>query len=230
MRTELLGFLDSYITGGLVSITGSGGKTSLLIALAQHEKAMGKSVLITTTTKLGAPHLVDYQVNSIYLDDRILKMHPSRGSVDFLAYPFSSEKVCCPDLEVLSDAIRQYDIVLCEADGARHMPLKLHRDNEPVVLDQTSATIAIAGIGNWGKTVSEENFFNCTSAYDGRIIDEKLIGELMIDQNGILKNAKGRTLVLANQAEGLTVDFSHIRKYFGSIYASSIKENWIELQ
>ena len=43
----------------------------------------------------------------------------------------------------------QRDITLCEADGAHHLPLKLHRADEPVVPLESDLCLIIAGLSAW---------------------------------------------------------------------------------
>jgi probable selenium-dependent hydroxylase accessory protein YqeC len=230
-RTPLLNYLDSFIHGSVVSLTGSGGKTSLLKKLGAYERSLGKSVLLTTTTKLGSPNLVDYAYDSIYLDDSIISSPKAKGTTEFLAWPFSSDKVCSPPFELISRLVGLYDIILIEADGAKHLPLKLHGPHEPVVIPQTTTTIAMAGIREWGNLANPSNFFNFQMLADSILINEDLIALLLDSPNGLLKNAVGRKIVLVNQAEIVTaaVDYSRFRKYFEDTYLTSIKENWIEL-
>ncbi|MGP1419048.1 MAG: hypothetical protein ACTTJZ_04485, partial [Sphaerochaetaceae bacterium] len=221
MRANLLETLFRKLNGNVVSITGSGGKTSLMIAMARHARAIGQSVLITTTTKLGSPMLIDYGADFIFMEGMgetgsnitagqtdaskqgsvsslstpdisqhmqtnaskphiastphidskppiastpspasISTFAPGQTSVTFLASRYSEEKASAPNLELLRSWIPGFDLVLIEADGARHRNLKFHQACDPVVIPQTTTTIALAGLGSWSQTACEDNFFN----------------------------------------------------------------------
>lgn len=276
MRANLLETLFRNLKGNVVSITGSGGKTSLMIAMARHARAIGQSVLITTTTKLGSPMLVDYGADFIFMDgmeetgsnitvgqtdaskpSSVSKPHmaakphiasasspasistfistlaPRQASVTFLASRYSEEKAGAPDSELLSSWIPRFDLVLIEADGARHRNLKFHQACDPVVIPQTTTTIALAGLGSWSQTACEDNFFNVPEELKGRVIDESMLEWLMKSTEGLLKGAAGKTMLLLTQADEVMYNADAVRSRLRAIlqdtYAVSIKENWIEL-
>lgn len=196
---KLSEYLLNEIKGGIVSITGSGGKTSLMILLAQKAKKMGFSVLMSTTTKLAHPNDVDYQADYYYLDE---KPKAQKSKICFWANTDGRlNKAVSPDLEVIEEVSKNFDYVFLEADGSRKLPLKLHREKDPVVLKSSTATICITSLVDYGKKTSEENFFYLTKEYENQIIDEKLIQKLLIDAEGIKKRAKGKTFVLINRTD-----------------------------
>ncbi len=278
MRANLLETLFRKLNGSVVSITGSGGKTSLMIAMARHARAIGQSVLITTTTKLGSPMLIDYGADFIFMEgmgetgsnitagqtnapkpSSVSKLHiaskphidskppiastpspasistfaPGQASVTFLASRYSEEKASAPNLELLRSWIPGFDLVLIEADGARHRNLKFHQACDPVVIPQTTTTIALAGLGSWNQTACEDNFFNVPGELKGRVIDESLLEWLMKSPEGLLKGAAGKTMLLLTQTDEVMYNTDavcrRLRTILRDTYAVSIKENWIEL-
>lgn len=211
---SLLAALNSYIDEDFrcISITGSGGKTTTLIALASLYAQRGKRVLVSTTTKLELPCQRDYHCDMYFCDERIQFYKPSAGQKVFYALQ-GTEKALAPPLEEIQALTATYDVVLLEADGAQHKPLKLHSERDPVVPDFTTTTLAVIGMSGRGQSLGQ-----CCFGWDGdpdRIADENTYLQLLTHPQGVLKAAAGKTLVLCNQAESTTFDtMSHLTSNF----------------
>ena len=123
----------------VISVTGAGGKTSLIFAWAKELAASGKKVVITTTThmaKYGGP--LDEGITIIADDD---PGHPG--------------KVMSPGDDILEKLRDEADVVLIEADGSRRMPLKWPSPWEPVVPEYSDFTVCVAGLSALGRNTSE---------------------------------------------------------------------------
>ena len=136
--------------GGVVSITGAGGKTSTLKALGQYCREKGLSVLLTTTTKIQSPKTFDYDADYAFTDEGDALLHePEKGQSVFYAQRalMDPKKLVSPRLDVLSLLIKRYDVTIIEADGAKGLPLKYHSDRDPVIVDETTAwTTAVSAM------------------------------------------------------------------------------------
>ncbi|MBG0788178.1 MAG: putative selenium-dependent hydroxylase accessory protein YqeC [Anaerolineaceae bacterium] len=198
--------------GESVALTGAGGKTSLMFALA--DSFVGP-VILTTTTHLGAwqaplakKHLIlqpgeelshDFCKSAqkvlvtgpVSADDRLSAMEPRQ-------------------LEALREYCRNNDIpLLIEADGARQRNLKAPADHEPVVPEWVDQVIVVAGLAGLDQPLDEttvhrpERFAALSGSDLGEPIScEALIAVLGNGEGGlkdIPPNAK-RTLFL-NQAD-----------------------------
>lgn len=221
---SLLAALSTYIDEDThcISITGSGGKTTTLIALASLYAQRGKRVLVSTTTKLELPSKRDYLCDTYFSDERIQLYKPSKGQKVFYALQ-GTEKALAPPLEELQALTATYDVLLLEADGAQHKPLKLHSERDPVVPNFTTTTLAVVGMSGWKHPLGQ-----CCFGWEGdpdRIADENAYLQLLTHPQGVLKAAVGKTLVLCNQAESTTFDtMSHLSSrydlaplFFGSM-------------
>ena len=113
----------------IISVIGAGGKTTALLTLAQ--ALSDRRVLLTTSTHI-------YPVAPP--DSRTLLIDPEADKlVDALASPgvvcagtaASDGKLGALAPDLFRHAVRAADITLCEADGAHHLPLKLHRAHDP---------------------------------------------------------------------------------------------------
>jgi probable selenium-dependent hydroxylase accessory protein YqeC len=183
-----------------IALTGGGGKTTCLIQLASLYAKMGKRVLISTTTKLLLPDVVDYGCDSYFFDDAIFKHSPNEGERVF--YALRGKKALAPPEEHLKQLLNSYDVLLLEADGSRHLGLKLHNDKDPVVPSFVTATIAIASFSTLGKDFSKNCFgyelYN--KEFPEQVVDLLTFKKLLLHPEGITKCITGKGLVLFNQA------------------------------
>ena len=135
---------------GVTSVIGSGGKTSLLAALARE---LSGTVVLTTTTHIlpfeGMPLLVSptaADVRAALSESRIICV----GSRDE-----KNGKLVAPSLGI--DALATLaDYVIVEADGARRLPLKAHAPWEPVIPACSDRTILVFGASGLGNPVREK--------------------------------------------------------------------------
>lgn len=115
------------IRPGITALVGGGGKTGLMLTLAEELKGKG-SVIICTTTRIyppeGIPVLTGADSTAIA---EALKRYPV-----VCAGEKRGEKLGPPDMSVEQLALLA-DYVIAEADGSKGLPLKAHGDREPVI-------------------------------------------------------------------------------------------------
>lgn len=139
--------------GKLIAIIGAGGKTSTMLALA--ERRRDSRVLITTTTHI---YPVLPPVSREFLDhpqeQQLLEALEKPGVV--CAGILAGEKKLAGLPEPLfRKAADKAELTICEADGARMHPMKLHRPGEPVIPSDADLCILVAGLSALGKPVSQ---------------------------------------------------------------------------
>ena len=134
---------------GVTSVVGSGGKTSLIAALARE---LPGTVVLTTTTHIlpfpDVPLLV-----SPSADEVAAALEASR--VICVGSHGEKNKLVAPELGIDTLAALA-DHVLVEADGARRLPLKAHAAWEPVIPPCTARTILVLGALGLGRPVAEK--------------------------------------------------------------------------
>ena len=169
----------------IISVIGSGGKTSLINYLAKsysHEK-----VLISTTTKILLPKEEEFDVLWLnpYCQNENRVMNSSRTRCDgdesskrdtgknkvFYKKVEGATGIVIAGDEVLMDAIpklqmpkkaefiqsfERFDKVFLESDGSRGLPLKGWEDFEPVILPETTVTIGVIPISAIGKPATKD--------------------------------------------------------------------------
>ena len=137
------------VSPGVTSVIGSGGKTSLLAALARE---LPGTVVLTTTTHIlpfgGVP-----LVTSADADDVRAALTGSRV-VCVGAQVEKNGKLAAPELGIERLAALA-DHVLVEADGAHRLPLKAHAAWEPVIPACSARTVLVLGASGLGRPVRD---------------------------------------------------------------------------
>ena len=135
---------------GVTSVIGSGGKTSLLAALAS--ELSGTVILTTTTHILPFEGIFTFTMQGMY--GLAEKLAESRV-VCVGSQAEKNGKLVAPELgiDVLATLA---DYVIVEADGARRLPLKAHATWEPVIPACSNRTIVVFGSSGLGHPVSEK--------------------------------------------------------------------------
>jgi len=145
------------IRPGLTSIIGGGGKTSLMYYLAK-ELSNNSSVIITTTTKIYPPEicpniLFDSSMSIEEYESNVKKALKSNSLIAIGTAPDNMGKLSASPL-LMENLIKLSDYVLVEADGAKHLPLKAHNENEPVIPVCSNNIIYVVGISALGKAIA----------------------------------------------------------------------------
>lgn len=168
-----------------ISITGAGGKTSLMKALAQYYKKAGKSVLMTTTTKIQNPLFFNWGADFKFSDElAILQVDASKPVIALFGKEFMDiKKWQAPRMEMIGALSRKFDVVICEADGARQLPMKYHTDRDPVIHPETTCTIAVMGLWAIGNPACDQ-----VCGWDTEeMIDKSFLDDYVCDEQGIMK-------------------------------------------
>ena len=144
------GFIDPWHqflpreTGHVISLMGSGGKTSLLLDFAQVYQERGTPVILTTTTMSeNIPGVEAIEFTELTTVDG-----GSLPDVFFLHGGLTpEEKWTGLPPETVDELGRLFPdrTVLVEVDGAAKLPVKLHRPGEPIWPARTSLAIIVMG-------------------------------------------------------------------------------------
>ena len=114
----------AYVT----AVVGAGGKTGYIREKAEKNAAAGKKTAVTTTT-----HILE---------------EPDEEGIRFIGLPEeaasgSGRKLIWPGEDIYRKACLEYDEVLVEADGARHYPLKIPAEYEPVIPENVNEIVVV---------------------------------------------------------------------------------------
>jgi xanthine dehydrogenase accessory factor len=123
----------------IIAVVGSGGKTTLIKKLASRYRSAGKTVFVTTTTHMFI------EEDTILTDDADAIIHQLKEKSYAMAGIAEGEKIKSLSKNTYEAVCACADVVLVEADGSKHMPLKFPNTSEPVIPDNTEQIIVVWG-------------------------------------------------------------------------------------
>lgn len=176
----------------IVSLVGAGGKTTVMYQLAEHFANLGKKVLVTTTTHIFQPN--DNFAKSIAEVETFWETgsYAVVGSVEV-----SSGKLVKLPEEVLKNYSSLADLVLVEADGAKHFPCKAPAENEPVLLPESDVIIAVMGLDALHQPIKKvcfrlEKVMEVLDVTFEHCLTEEDAVKLLLSEQGAFKNVGQR--------------------------------------
>lgn len=199
----------------VIAFVGGGGKTTAMFRLAHELKALGKKLLVTTTTNIAVPEpgQCDIAMLEGCTDLGQLATLPA-GTIVCLGSGLVHGEICKvksvePAFIDELYASGWFDCILVEADGAKRKPIKAPADYEPVIPKSTTLVIGVIGLDSLGKAISEETVHRCklfcslTGKKAGELIDRGSIIKLILGKKGLFKGtpAASRKCVLLNKAD-----------------------------
>lgn len=162
------------------AIVGSGGKTTLLKKMAEKYRSQGKKVFVTTTTHMFIEEdtLLTDDADTIIQELRD-KGYAMAGIPDGVKFKALSE-------ETYAKVCVHADVVLIEADGSKHMPLKYPNKTEPVIPDNTEEIIVVCGLNALGQMAKEvchrlELVKECLGIRDDTLISPSHVQKLVTE-------------------------------------------------
>lgn len=137
----------------LISLVGGGGKSTMLFALGEELAAMGRRVLLTTTTKMGRQQADSAPTVCWSADTECALAALDQGGPVMLVTDGDDHKVTGPPPELIDRlfADDNADYILVEADGSRGKPLKAPASFEPVIPSQSTLVVIMVGIDAVGR-------------------------------------------------------------------------------
>ena len=123
----------------IICVVGAGGKTTLIKKLAARYRSEGKTVLVTTTT-----HML-IEEDTLLTDDSDTVLRALHETGYAMAGIPEGNKIRPLSKGTFDALCTQADVVLVEADGSKHMPLKFPNATEPVIPDGTGQIIVVWG-------------------------------------------------------------------------------------
>lgn len=218
----------------VVSVIGSGGKTTCIEKMAGQAKGEGKKAAIMTTTHMWIPD--HYCVLEGQWEDAA-RMMDKEGIVYFGAKAKIPGKMVFPGEEGYRELCSRADMVLVEADGAKRMPMKLPDwSREPVIPENTEVIFLVFGLSALGRRLGEvchrwelcqgiwtENDRESPGVKENWIVDKETA--LFFLKKGYLEELQRRfpeilVVVLLNQAD------DEERRIAGEWMSAGLREWW----
>ncbi len=199
----------------MLAIAGSGGKTTLMLALAAELSAAGQAVVITTSTKIFPPDpeqaagpwlLAGAAPDTAGLARRLRPGRPL-AVADGLGADGKLAGLAPAQLAAL--AARPELWVLVEADGAAGRPLKAWAEYEPALPEGAGAMVLLVGASGLGRplgpeTVHRPGLFAAASGLEpGRAVTARALARVLTGPAGPLRAwlRQRPAALIANQAD-----------------------------
>lgn len=195
-------------TGGIVSLVGAGGKTTLLFRLAQELALEGQRVLVTTTTHMCRPN--PGQVAAVLLSpdpEEILEEARALGGMPGALYAASHEEGEEGKLVGLSpERVERiwdggaFGWILVEADGAARRPLKAPASHEPVIPKRSRWVVGLVGLDALGRPLGDtwvfrwKEYGRLCGLEAGEAVTAKSVARLALHPQGLFKGAPREAL------------------------------------
>ena len=229
--------IDGHKRPVIISVIGSGGKTSVIERIALLGKRCHLRVLVTTTTHMALPSDHQYPFGVYRADD--IENLPLDDEHVMLVGNWSEKRVKPLTIGQFESLRGHFDMILIEADGARGMELKYHRESEPVIRADTDILIKVLGLNALGKK-SAQTIHNCFlwRGCEDKIVDEHIVHALAFDPRGLNATSDAPVqMMLYNQSDTLDKSrlgtliesgLQYFRESRDSIVIGSVKQDAIE--
>ena len=184
----------------LVSLVGAGGKTTTMYTLARELAQQGKRVITTTTTQIFAPApdeteklIIEAETSTLLNKVKAAWEHYRRITV---ATSINERgKLMSLPLDIPAQLLQAggADVVLIEADGARHHMIKAPAEYEPVVPLETNVALLLMSAEAINQPLSEEiahrpeRIATVAGINPGDTLTPGVIAHLMTSEQGALK-------------------------------------------
>jgi len=199
----------------MVAIIGSGGKTSLMFALAAEAVGLGGRVVTTTTTKIWVPRPDQSPQIILHRDRHELRRRTRRalaesGQATVALYRNKDDKLVGPAPETVDAIMADWgvDLLLVEADGARGMALKAPDPKEPVIPSRVDIVIPVVGLGGLGRPLDgatvfrPDRFERLSEIRPGDPVTAEGVGRVLFHPEGLCRDAgRARIIPFLNQAD-----------------------------
>lgn len=159
---------------------GAGGKTTLLKNHARAFRQAGRSVLVTTSTRMFI------EPDTLLTDDAgVILEELGRTGYAMAGIP-TGEKISALSPDTFRTLCRHADVVLVEADGSKHLPIKFPGPGEPVIPEKVDEIWIVCGLHALGRPLREvahrrELVKACLGADDDTIITPEHMERLVLE-------------------------------------------------
>jgi len=208
LRLHSLSSLLQLPSKPLISIVGAGGKTTTMYTLAAEFAASGKRVVTTTTTNIYLPKQGETDTLIVATETpTLLKMAKAAWGqhrcITVAGRLIGAGKLGGVQLDQPYELLQRggAEVVIVEADGARHSMIKAPAEHEPVVPPQTHVALIVLSAEAINQPLNgeiahrPERIAALLGINQGEILMPELIARLLTHEMGGLKNIPAQALV-----------------------------------
>src|SRR5436305_4017492 len=218
----------------LISIVGAGGKTTTMYTLASELAQRGHRVITTTTTNIYFPKQDETDALIVAVETSVLLKMVSAASrqhhrVTVAGRAIGAGKIAGLQLDQSYELLMKSgaDVVIVEADGARHKMIKAPAEHEPVVPPQTNVALLMVSAEAINQPLSgeiahrPERVAAVLGINQGDILTPALVARLMTSEEGGMKNIPEGAVVyllITHVREGAEV-VGRLASFAGVLYS-----------
>lgn len=140
----------------VIAVVGGGGKTSLIYRLTDELLDRDKRVIITTTTHMTGESELPFVRGGDAA--RVKEMLDREGYVIAAEYEEETGKYAALSEKKLEELKGLCDVMLVEADGAKHHPVKVPEAWEPVIPACADIVISVIGLDCLGQPINQSAY------------------------------------------------------------------------
>ncbi len=142
----------------VMAFVGGGGKTSSVYRLAAEAAKQNKKVIVMTTTHMLLPKKDYVFLENGKIDFREIERKLEQENVIIVGKNENGRKLSFVGEDVYEKLLKMADLILVEADGSRHYPMKVPASHEPVIPKNTAKIVCICGLSCYGREASDVCF------------------------------------------------------------------------
>ena len=171
--------------------------------------ASGTTTVVCTTTRILRPDdmpVFETGAGSAFDSmpelEEFIALNSGRAVCVGVTDPHDTKKLISFPIEMIERAAGKNSYILIEADGAKHMPMKAHNENEPVIPANCERVILVIGAEGFGKPVGmvvhrPEIFAELAQVSTNEIVTPRLLAKVLTAERE--KFGAGRLQVFVNR-------------------------------
>lgn len=167
----------------VLAFVGGGGKTSSIYRLAAEGAKRGKKIIVMTTTHMLAPEKHCIFLENEQMDFEQVKMRLLEDGIIIVGDKINEKKMSFVGEEIFQKLLEMAELILVEADGSRHFPIKVPASHEPVIPSKIDEIVCVCGLSCYGKRASEV----CFRLEQAKKIRERYEGNILGDEEWVIR-------------------------------------------
>ncbi len=212
-KVENLKKLIDIRKNGVVSVSGSGGKTIFCLTLCEElkeEAQENERIFFTTTTKILPVDrkygFYDMTFTGTRNIQEILSEAKDKSGVAVLGTR-KNGKIVSLKREEISELRKICSYMIIECDGSKMKPLKGWNETEPVYVKETTKSVGIIPVNIIGEEVREEIvhrielFQEISGIGAGELITVETLCNIILHEKGLFKDSINERILLLNCME-----------------------------
>lgn len=188
--------------GDIITVTGAGGKTSLIYLLSEELSKKGK-VLITTTTKIYIPPKEKFE--SLEIIEERIKIFGDNKNIFVIGKSILGNKIIGVDYQEIESLKEKFDYILIEGDGAKEKILKDWNETEPCISPSSTKVIGVINLNILDIEINEKNihrfeiFKSNYSEYLGKKLDLNFLLKFILKGKFFYKSLESEKYIFFNE-------------------------------